>query len=78
MTEIQREHDNLLNAIPVVSLCQHDLFCYEWSLLDSAETNDIRETRVRLFITVGHTHTATDCDIEALQFTIRIDNRDKT
>jgi hypothetical protein len=65
---------DILCTIPIVSLREHDLFCYDRTLLNSAETNDVCKSRVCFFIAVRYPHTATDSNIEASQFSPVIDN----
>lgn len=71
------KHDNSLDAVPIVSLSQHNLLCYEWSLLNGTKPNDISNARVRLFVTVGHTHATAHCDIKTFQFAIFVDDSDE-
>ena len=46
-------------------------------MLNGTEPNDIANARVRLFVTVGHTHTTANCDIKAFQFTIFVHDSDE-
>lgn len=74
---ILEAHGNLLDTVPIIPLGQHNFLCYERSLLNGTKSNHITKARIRLFVTVGHAHATTHCDIETFQFTILVDNGNK-
>lgn len=67
-----------LGTVAVVPLDNDDLLCNVLSLLGCAETDDASSARVRLLVSVGNTHTTTDGNVEAFEFTIWSNNGDET
>jgi len=47
-----------LNAVPVVSLRQHDLLRYKFALLYGAEANDISDTGIGVLVSMCNAHSS--------------------
>lgn len=57
---------------------QHNLLGYHFTLLNCAEAEDVTQSRVRLFVTMGHTHATTCGYIESSKLTLLVHNGDET
>ena len=68
---------HLLRAIPIIPLHQHDLLGNLTSLRYRAETDDGTSTRIGLLITMRHTHTSTNGDVESSKLAIRVGDSDE-
>lgn len=69
---------HLLNTVTMISLDEHDLLSDVLALLGCAETNKTSSTGVGLLVSMGHTHTTSNSDIEALKLAILAHNSDET
>ena len=58
--------EDILGAVAVVALHEHDLLSDGLALLGRAETDDRTKTWVRLLVAVRDTHATTDRHVEAL------------
>jgi hypothetical protein len=65
-----KEGSHALDTVPVVPLDEDDLLGNVLALLNSTETDDATGTRVGLLVSMGHTHTTTNGDIEAFELSV--------
>ena len=66
-----------IHTVSVVSLDNHDLLGDILTLLGSTETKNAAQTRVRLLVSVGDTHSSASGDVEALELTVFTNNSNK-
>ena len=68
---------HLLRAVSIIPLHQHDLLGDLTSLRYRAEADDGTGTRIGLLVTMRHTHTSTNGNIETSKFAIRVGDSDE-
>lgn len=70
--------EDLLSAIPVVSLRQHDLLCNKFALFHCTEANDISDTRICVLASMRNTHSSPDSNVEAGQIPVAVYDGNKS
>ena len=69
--------ENVLCAVTVVSLDQHDLLRHVFTLLHCAETEDISSSGICLLVCMGYTHSTSSSDVESSESAILIQDRNE-
>jgi len=69
--------ENVLCAVPIVSLNRHDFLRYIFASLRCAETEDIGCSRIRLVVFADCTHPTPSGGVESREFSFLIHSRNE-
>ena len=68
---------DLLSTVTVVPLDKHNLLSNFDALRDRAEPENVANSRIRLLVPVGDTHTSSGGDVEAGKVTVLVNDGDE-